>query len=357
MPAYGLLMKKAEALLNEKPVSVMEKQGIPPSGDKHDYMSIAPYWWPNPNSADGLPYIRKDGQVNPEVAKYTDKSYLVDVCENVYRLGIAYYLSGDERYAAKASQLVKVWFLDEATKMNPNLNFGQALKGVTDGRAEGLIETRHFIFLIDGLELLKGSVAWTKNDALKMKQWFTQFLEWMFSSKIGKEEMNAENNHGVWFDAQALALSIYCGDKDLSRKIIDMSKQRVAQQMDELGRFPKELERTISLHYSLFALEPFFMVAGMAEQLQIDLWNWKSTSGKSLRLAYDQLLPYLMNKEKWTGQQIKPYDYTEGYYTLINGYLKYGCADCINFISNREGEHFPKQIFQLVLDLKGSKKN
>ena len=127
--AYNQLIKDADVALKFGPVSVMEKKNIPPSGNLHDYMSLAPYYWPDPNKIDGLPYIRKDGETNPEVKEYKDKDYMPKLCEAIYTLGLAYYFSGNANYAGHAAKLLRVWFLDSNTRMNPNLNFGQAMKG------------------------------------------------------------------------------------------------------------------------------------------------------------------------------------------------------------------------------------
>jgi hypothetical protein len=197
MPAYNQLLKDADKLLNYKPVSVMDKTDFPPSGDKHDYMSLAPYWWPDPTKPNGLPYIRKDGEVNPEVKNFPDKENMPKLCENIYTLSLAYYFSNNEKYSAHASKLLQVWFLDPATKMNPNLQYGQAVKGINDGRAEGIIDTRQFIFAIDGIELIKSSKSWSKQNQNDIKTWFSQFLTWLNTSKIGLDELNAKNNHGV----------------------------------------------------------------------------------------------------------------------------------------------------------------
>src|SRR5688572_22934036 len=133
IPAYKQLVKDADKALKEGPFSVMEKKNDPPSGDKHDYMSLAPYFWPDPSKPNGLPYIRKDGQTNPEVKEYKDKEYMPKMCELVYTLSLAYYFSGNEVYAEHAAKLLKTWFLDPATRMNPNLNYAQAIKGENEG--------------------------------------------------------------------------------------------------------------------------------------------------------------------------------------------------------------------------------
>ena len=112
LPAFKQLLKEADKALQFGPVSVMEKKHTPPSGDKHDYMSLAPYYWPDPTKPDGLPYIRKDGQTNPEVKEYKDKEYQPQLCTDVQTLALAYYFSGEKVYAQHAAKLLRVWFLD-----------------------------------------------------------------------------------------------------------------------------------------------------------------------------------------------------------------------------------------------------
>jgi hypothetical protein len=218
--AYKQLIKDADKkALPFGPVSVMEKTGLPPGGDKHDYMSLAPYWWPDPTKPNGLPYVRKDGQTNPEVKEYPDKENMPKLCEYVYTLGLAYYFSEENQYAEHAAKLLKVWFLDPETKMNPNLKYGQAIKGVNEGRGAGLIDTRHWIKLIDGIGLIKNSKYWKKEDQKAMQQWFAEFLNWMQTSKIGIDELNAKNNHGAWYDAQRLSIALYIDSIDLAKKL------------------------------------------------------------------------------------------------------------------------------------------
>ena len=152
--AYKSLLSEAGKALKFGPVSVMEKINIPPSGSKHDYMSLAPYHWPDPSKKDGLPYMRKDGETNPEVKLYKDKDYLPELCSHIYTLALAHYYSGEKQYYNHAIQLISVWFLDTATKMNPNMNFGQAIKGENVGRGAGLIDARHFIKVMEAIELM-----------------------------------------------------------------------------------------------------------------------------------------------------------------------------------------------------------
>lgn len=323
-PAYLKLIYDADSLLSYKPVSVMQKKDIPPSGNKHDYMSLAPYWWPDKSKPNGLPYIRRDGEVNPEVKNYPDKEQMPKLCENVNALALAYYYSGNENYAKHAAKLLRVWFLDSATKMNPNLNFGQAVKGITDGRAEGLIDTRQFIYAIDAIKFLKTSIHWTTQDEKGMQDWMSSFLNWLYTSKIGIDEMNAKNNHAVWFDAQALAIAIYVDNLDLAKKIIAVSKERLDKQMDKNGFFPLELERTTSLHYSVFILNAFNVVAELSEQIGVDYFQSKTASGKTLKMAFDAIMPYLLQQKNWTYPQIRPFGYTDAFPLILTAERRYG---------------------------------
>jgi len=348
MPAYQQLLRDADKALKFGPVSVMEKKNQPPSGDKHDYMSLAPYFWPDPDKPDGLPYIRKDGQTNPEVKEYKDKEYQPQLCEAVYTLGLAYYFSEDKVYADHAAKLLRVWFLDAATRMNPNLNYGQAIRGVTAGRGAGMIDTRHYIKLIDGIGLLQGASSWKDADQQGMKKWFSDFLQWMQTSKNGKDEMEAPNNHGAWYDAQRLSIALFVDSTALARRIVESAQDRLDKQMDDNGKFPKEMERTISLHYTSFVMEAFFNIARMAEKLGIDMWKYTSPSGKSLKKAFDMLQPYISGAKTWEGQQIKPYEFDEAYFLLIEGQENFGCKFCLQDVKNLAGEKWLRLRLNLL---------
>jgi hypothetical protein len=338
MAAYKLLIKDADKALQFAPVSVMEKKNDPPSGDKHDYMSLAPYFWPDPSKPDGLPYMRKDGQTNPEVKEYKDKEYMPAVCANVHTLALAYYFSGDKVYAEHVAKLLRVWFLDPATKMNPNLNYGQAIKGVNAGRGAGLIDTRHFVKVIDAIGLLNGSKNWSAEDQKGMKQWFADFLNWMQTSPNGIDELNAKNNHGAWYDVQRLSMALFIDSVDLAKKIVTNAASRLDKQMDDKGMFPLEMERTISLHYTTFVVEAFFMIASMADKIGIDLWNLTTPSGKSLKKAFETLKPYLIQEKQWEGQQIKEFETEEGYPLLLEAANRFNCKDCTQAVKRLAGD-------------------
>lgn len=304
--ARNKLLKLADQVLTEKAHSVVEKSKTPPSGNKHDYMSVGPYWWPDSTKPNGLPYIRKDGRINPERFAIQDAEYLKDFCRNVEILAAAYYFSGNEIYARRAAELLRIWFLNPDTKMNPNLNYGQAIPGITEGRGIGLIDTRALAKLADSVQLLKASKAWTSADHAALQNWFRQFLDWMLHSPIGKDEEDEHNNHGTYYDVQTIAFALFLGDKNLAKQIIEQkTMKRIQSQLKADGSQPHELARTLSWGYSVMNLKGFFILAQLADAIPVDLWRYETRDGKSIKKAFLWMLPYAEGKKAWTSQQIK----------------------------------------------------
>lgn len=308
IPAYRLLLEDAERAFVADPPSVMDKQFIPPSGDKHDYMSMAPYWWPNPETDDGLPYIRKDGEVNPERNAY-DKLTGALMSEAVRALALAYYFTEEERYAMKASEYLRTWFLEPETRMHPNLNFGQFIPGYSEGRSVGIIESRNFVFLKDYEPLLQNSDSWTESDHLSFVTWMNEFRVWLVSSDLGQQEFNHTNNHGTWYDYQVLALSQYCGKMAEAKEFaMGLMDRRVVKQIDRSGKQAEEIVRTKSFNYSVFNLQALTYIAREAEIYGIDLYALNSEDQR-IRKAIDFLLPYALGESEWPYPQIFPLDH------------------------------------------------
>ncbi|HJQ79367.1 MAG TPA: alginate lyase family protein [Lacipirellulaceae bacterium] len=308
-PALEQLQRDADAALDAGPFSVVNKDLIPPSGDKHDYLSLAPYWWPDPKSPTGLPYIRRDGERNPEIYKIRNRLDLGEFADAVDTLSLAYYFTADERYADRAALLVRTWFLDPATRMNPNLRFGQGIPGINTGRGVGLIETRMFARVVDSIGLIENSAAWTGEDQRGMRAWFEEFLDWMLESDHGREEAARQNNHGTYYDVQVASFALFLDKRGLAAKVLrDVGDKRIAVQVAPDGRQPLELARTKAWSYSVGNLAGLMTLARLAEHVDVDLWNFKSQDGASIRAAIDFLAPFATQERKWTYQQMGGFD-------------------------------------------------
>lgn len=310
-PALKVLVKDANEALQTQPPSVTAKTKTPPSGSKHDYMTAAPYFWPDTAKADGLPYIRHDGKVNPEGrGDAYDHSRIGLMADTVESLAIGYYFTGKEAYAEHAAKCLKVWFLNPSTRMNPNLNFAQAVAGKNTGRGTGIIEGRNLVVAADAAGLLAGSGAWKPADQLALDEWMAAYLEWLLTSKNGHDEAAATNNHGSFYDAQVVRLALILDRRELAIQVTEAAKgKRIAVQIEPDGKQPLELGRTSSFGYSKFNLEALFELATLAKRVDVDLWGYQTADGRSIRKGLDFLMPYVaVPQKKWPYKQIKNVD-------------------------------------------------
>jgi hypothetical protein len=320
----AVLLNEAQQALKLKPVSVVEKQGLPPSGDRHDYMSIAPYWWPDTTKPDGLPYIRRDGEVNPERYRFGDRERIGKMVNSVSVLSLAYGVTRDEKYAAHATTFLRTWFLNPDTRMNPNLNYSQAVRGQNEGRGTGIIDGHGLRSVVDAIGLLSGSRSWTAEDQSGMKQWFNSYLDWLLNSKSGKEEAAAKNNHGTTYAVQVCSIALFLGNNDLAHEIVLAAKtERIAKQIEPDGSQPLELVRTKSWNYSMLNLEALMQLAWIGDRFGENLWTYRTNDGRCIRNAIDYLVPAALGKETWKKAQIVRMETERMYAVLRIAAVKY----------------------------------
>jgi hypothetical protein len=195
-------IEKAQLFLTRKADSIVEKSQTPPSGNKHDFFSLSPYYWPDPNSPQGQ-YILKDGHTNPESAAILDKQKLSDMTYRVKILSLAYHFTNDNKYASKSIEIMKIWFLGGGTYMNPNLQYAEVQRGINNGSPAGIIGGMNLQDVLDGVRLIQNSTDWTKETEADMEKWFFQYLNWLITSNAGKQEAQTVNNHGTWYAIQS----------------------------------------------------------------------------------------------------------------------------------------------------------
>lgn len=293
-PPFTKLISDADKVLKSKPVSVMDKTMVASSGDKHDYISMGPYWWPDPTRPDGLPYIRKDGVRNPNAtADYTNIRKTIN---DISTLGIAYYFSENEKYAAKASELIRIWFLKPETRMNPNMNYAQMIPGHNGnkGRGFGMIDVYTFINLLDAVEMMNTSASFTEADRKGLKDWFTEYLKWIQTSPVANEARTSENNHGVSFDVQQTVYALFTGDSVLAGKTInEFAEKRLFPQIDPDGKQPRELARTNGLSYTNYNLSLILDMCAIGHSLGIDVYNCISNDGRCIAKALEYMASFI----------------------------------------------------------------
>lgn len=293
------ILAAAASALKVEPITITKFRARLSEGGEHDFYSNGDYWWPNPNTTNGLPYVQRDGQTNPENF-VAHRKCIAELRNGVAALAAAYKITGDERYVTKAVELLRVFFLDPATRMNPSLKFAQAIPGVTPGRGIGIIDTLHLIEVPRAIRAMEKSKAFPSEVLAGVRQWFREYTEWMITSKNGNEEANAGNNHAVAYWLQIACFAELNGDKARLAECRRRFKEVfVAKQMASDGSFPAELRRTKPYGYSIFQLDNLATLCQVLSTPEDDLWQFELPDGRGIRKALAYLYSFLADKSKW----------------------------------------------------------
>jgi len=294
------VIKRADKILGEKPVTVTATSSPRSMGGKHDFYSEGPYWWPDPANPNGS-FIRHDGLRFPGRFQDHDKD-LRNFSWTVGTLTSAWILTGKEKYVKAAMVHFKAWFIDTITLMNPNMLYAQAIRGVNTGRGIGIIDAGQLMDVAQSVLILEKSPYASQKEITQIKGWFTKFIAWLTTHEYGIDEMNAKNNHGTWWHAQVAAYARLVGDQKTLQLCRDHFKKIILpNQMASNGSFPEELARTKPYSYSLFNLDGAAALLWILSDKTHDDWNYKLTDGRGLWKGLDYMLPYLKDKKKWTG--------------------------------------------------------
>ncbi|HWX21084.1 MAG TPA: alginate lyase family protein [Candidatus Binatia bacterium] len=295
------ILEKAARYLKEQPITVTASRCTRSAGGKHDFFSEGDYWWPDPQNPDG-PYIQRDGLSNTN--NFVEHRHaMVRLSEIVGTLGSAYVLTGEDQYVRHAVRHLKAWFVDEETRMNPNLLYGQAIKGRFTGRSTGVIDTIHLVEVARAALVMSKSPAFPRKDFEAVQAWFRDYLHWLTTHPYGVEERAAKNNHSVCWAMQAAAFGQLAGDQAVLASIRDQFKTNfLAKQMDKDGSFPAELRRTKPYGYSLFVIDAMAGVAQFASTPKDDLWTFQLPDGRGMKKAMEFIVPFIEDKSKWPGK-------------------------------------------------------
>jgi len=322
--AFSRWVNIADSLLSVKNPTVMDKEIDPPSGDKHDYLSISRYWWPDLEKAGGLPWIRKDGITNPATqTDAVDRNRLGRMTSSVKYLSLAYFFTEEEKYAEKAASMLHSWFLAEDTQMNPHLRYAQSVPGNPKGRRSGILDGRLIALVVpDAIALLRGSPHWTGIHEEGMKGWLTRYAAWLSESDLGKSATIQQNNHGSWYRLHVGTIALFLGQDSLAKRMVLAAQQSLASQLDSDGGQVHELKRSRSFFYSCFNLEALVGLARIGDRVETDLWSYETAKGKSMKLALQYLLPVVDGAE-WQHQTLGREQHLGHLIPVLNRFAKH----------------------------------
>jgi hypothetical protein len=311
--------KLATEALGDGPWSVTYKRpaGLNVNAGPNDYVSEGPYWWPDPKNPAG-PYIRKDGERNP--GRFMgNRSDLEKMTESVLALGMGAFFLSKAGCADHANRVLSVWFVDSRTRMNPDLEHGQMVRGVNTGRGTGIIDTVSLIHAAQGVTLLETAGGLDAGVAQGVRRWYAEYLKWLTTSKNGLDEKSSGNNHATWWTAQAASFAAFAGDAAAQRMCWDHYRNYlVPTEIKPDGSCPREEERTQSLSYSSMNLDAFATICRLAQMAGVDLWHFRTAKGSGVGVDVDvdksfhYLMPYVAHPDQWKKPQITKYS-ADGY--------------------------------------------
>src|SRR3954467_2869857 len=294
----GRVLKAANRYLKEQPVTITASSSPRSSGGLHDFFSEGDYWWPDPQNPDG-PYIQRDGMSNPD--NFNDhRRSLMRLSVQVPALAAAWKLTGDSRYSEHALKHLRAWFVDPATRMNPNLQYAQAIHGRFTGRGTGIIDTIHLVEVARAIEVLESAKVFKPSELDGIKKWFADYLQWMTTHQYGIDEREAKNNHGTCWAMQVAAFAHLTGNEAQLEFVRDRFKTVfVPNQIAVDGSFPQELRRTKPYGYSLFNLEAMSTICQILSNSGDDLWRFELPDGRGMRKAMAYMVPFIRDKKSW----------------------------------------------------------
>jgi hypothetical protein len=357
VPGLDPLLSYAAALINPKNLkfpmlSVTQSSLTPPSGDKHDYASIMIYGWPSDPKNSTKPWVYKDGQVNTARTQFApDSDYLSKTKNKIQVTATAYAVTSDIKYATKAANLMRSWFIDPATRMNPNLNYAQSLPGVNSGTNYGIIEGIGLIQTLDSEKMLENSGQLSDADKAAFQKWMSDYANWLQTSPFGIKESQTTNNHLSWYDLQLVSIDYFLGRTDEAKKILTDIQQIIETQINPDGSMPQEIKRTRPLHYSLYNLNALTDLAFLGQKVGVDLWNYQTKDGSSIKKAVQYIAPCIQ-KDGECPFQAESMKTIEGDQPTANGVELLKPQNALQVL-NRANSVDPTHTYQSTIDTLG----
>lgn len=292
------VVEEANKYLTIDPVPITSSSCERSLGTINDFYSEGDYWWPNPENPDS-PYVRRDGLTNPDNFK-DHRIAMRNMSIYVASLTAAYKITKQKQYAEQAVRNLRTWFVEEKTRMNPNMNYAQAIKGICPGRGVGLIDGIHLVEPARAVSVLHKMEGIDAHSYNKIVIWFEEFINWMTTHEYGVDERERKNNHGSAWVMQLAEYARLTNNEIQLEYCRDRFKNTLLpNQMAEDGSFPMELKRTKPYGYSLFNIDILSTVCKILSTPANNLWEYKLSGEFGMEEGLEFIYPFIKDKTKW----------------------------------------------------------
>ncbi len=316
--SLGILRDMAEEYASLPTLSVVQRIMRAESKNPHDYASIGTYWWPNPDTSDGLPYVRRDGEITPAAL---DKVTYRELTKRVFSLALAAFYFDSEEYGRAAEKYLYDWHLNPETYMTPHAEYAQSIPGICNGRGIGIIDFSMSSYeVFDAVAILEFLGYISEENVVGLKRWYTEFTDWMLTSENGLTEDTEQNNHGTYFDVHMLSAAIFTGRESLVKKICETAYyRRFVLQIEPDGAQPLELARTRGLLYSASNTKALMLIANMAASHGYEKYLLPDAryGDNAVKKCIDYIYPYYVSPETFPYQEMA-FDFPAFMVTLLS---------------------------------------
>lgn len=305
------VLSTAQQLLAQSPRTITSLPPPHSPGDPHDFYSEPDDYFPDPASPTAA-FVQRAGEWNP-AAFTAHRDALLSFCVVVPTLVAAYVLASrqaepdpnSERYAEQALAHLRAWFITPATRMNPNLLYGEFIPNTTEGRPEGIICAAALAEVARALPFLLHSEALKPEDRGAILSWFGAYLVWLSTSRLAGLARDLKNHHGSSWLLQATAIA-HLEPVKANPDVVTIASLRhlyrnttLRAQIAADGSFPHELSTAFPYRNSLFNLD---LLAGVCELLSTPFdsaWDYELQDGPGMRVAIARHFPFILNRGAW----------------------------------------------------------
>lgn len=281
--------------LRAKPATITSFPSPLKKVDPHQYVSEDVEWF----RTDAGVYERRPGLSNP-AAFSQHRDALVRMNGIVAACVAAWRLTSDAKYAEYAMLHLRAWFLDAATRMEPNLDHAACTPQTQDGTYRGVEDT---VMLAETVRAASFLCAYngiaTEAEASGLRKWFTDFTTWLNESKPGYIAREMKDRTAICWTLQAAEMARFTRNGALQLGCLHRFRDQLLRQMNLDGQFPLELHRKDAYASSIFTLDCLSMACEVVSTPMDRLWDFSLPDGRSMRSAIAWLYPSLDNRGTW----------------------------------------------------------